>query len=177
MSSRSTWPMRLPGGAKPRDNVSPQIERIPGPQALPAPRQQPKLLVVTCMDAGLDPHGVLGLQPGDAHIVSNAGGVVTADLACDIESARHNLGVERIVVLQHTDCPFLEGRLSAPGRPPADALQGSIDSVRRSMMRLTTSPTAVAPSCVAGAVYEDRTRLLWRIGRIGCRGRGRSPNL
>jgi carbonic anhydrase len=60
--------------------------------------------VVTCMDTRIEPLGMLGLVPGDAKIMRNAGGRVTDDVLRSLVLAAHMLGVERVVVIHHTDC-------------------------------------------------------------------------
>jgi carbonic anhydrase len=63
-----------------------------------------KLAVLACMDARLDPARLLGLEPGDAHVIRNAGGVVTDDAIRSLAISQHLLGTEEIVLIQHTDC-------------------------------------------------------------------------
>lgn len=70
---------------------------------LPGPAQR-GLGVLTCMDSRIDPLAVLGLQPGDAKIMRNAGARVTDDVLRTMALARHALGVERIMVVAHTRC-------------------------------------------------------------------------
>ena len=66
-----------------------------------------KLAVLACMDARLDPAQLLGLEPGDAHVIRNAGGVVSTDAIRSLAISQHELGTEEIVVIQHTDCGLL----------------------------------------------------------------------
>jgi carbonic anhydrase len=66
-----------------------------------------KLAVLTCMDARLDVESMLGLQPGDAHIVRNAGGIVTEDAVRSIILSQHLLGTRDVMVINHTDCGML----------------------------------------------------------------------
>ena len=66
-----------------------------------------KLAVVACMDARLIPTKVLGLQEGDAHVIRNAGGVVTDDTIRSLAISQHKLGTEEIVLIHHTDCGML----------------------------------------------------------------------
>src|SRR5947209_18565827 len=66
-----------------------------------------KVAIVTCMDARIDPARVLGLEPGDAHVIRNAGGVVTDDALRSLSISQHRLGTEEILVIQHTRCGLM----------------------------------------------------------------------
>src|SRR6202011_3327636 len=70
---------------------------------LPAPPAM-KVVVVACMDARLDPARALGLQEGDAHVIRNAGGVITDDAIRSLSISQHHLATEEIVLLHHTQC-------------------------------------------------------------------------
>src|SRR5690242_1900025 len=63
--------------------------------------------VVACMDARLNPYGLLGLSEGDAHVIRNAGGVVTADVRRSLAISQRLLGTREIVLIHHTDCGML----------------------------------------------------------------------
>src|SRR5699024_1407719 len=69
-----------------------------------------KIAVVACMDARLNPYGLLGLQEGDAHVIRNAGGVVTDDVLRSLAISQRLLGTEEIVLIHHTDCGMLTFR-------------------------------------------------------------------
>src|SRR5919199_967892 len=73
---------------------------------LPAPPAR-KTAVVTCMDARIDVHRILGLEPGDAHVIRNAGGAVTDDTIRSLAVSQRALGTEEIVLIRHTDCGML----------------------------------------------------------------------
>ena len=73
---------------------------------LPMPPAR-KVAVVACMDARLNPYGLLGLQEGDAHIIRNAGGVVTDDEIRSLAISQRLLGTEEIILIHHTDCGML----------------------------------------------------------------------
>jgi carbonic anhydrase len=62
------------------------------------------LAIVTCIDSRIEPLALLGLEPGDAKIIRNAGGRVTDDVVADLVLAAHLLGVDRVMVMPHTDC-------------------------------------------------------------------------
>src|ERR1700756_53612 len=69
-----------------------------------------KVAVVACMDARLNPYGILGLEEGDAHVIRNAGGVVTDDEIRSLSISQHLLGTEEIILIHHTDCGMLTFR-------------------------------------------------------------------
>src|SRR3712207_8933504 len=73
---------------------------------LPLPPAR-KVAVVACMDARLNPYGLLGLQEGDAHVIRNAGGVVTDDEIRSLAISQRLLGTEEIILIHHTDCGML----------------------------------------------------------------------
>src|SRR5919112_1286899 len=73
---------------------------------LPMPPAR-KVAVVACMDARLNPYGILGLGEGDAHVIRNAGGVVTDDAIRSLAISQRLLGTEEIVLIHHTDCGML----------------------------------------------------------------------
>jgi carbonic anhydrase len=77
---------------------------------LPLPPAK-KVAVVACMDARLSPYGALGLEEGDAHVIRNAGGVVTEDEIRSLAISQHLLGTEEIILIHHTDCV----QLTMPG--------------------------------------------------------------
>src|SRR6266545_7329118 len=66
-----------------------------------------KVAIVACMDARLNPYGALGLQEGDAHVIRNAGGVVTDDAVRSLTISQRLLGTREIVLIHHTDCGML----------------------------------------------------------------------
>ena len=73
---------------------------------LPMPPAK-RLAIVACMDARLNPHGLLGLQEGDAHVIRNAGGVITDDAIRSLVISQRLLGTEEIILIHHTDCGML----------------------------------------------------------------------
>src|ERR1700709_1392668 len=66
-----------------------------------------KIAILACMDARLNPYGLLGLTEGDAHVIRNAGGVVTDDEIRSLAISQRLLGTEEIVLIHHTDCGML----------------------------------------------------------------------
>jgi carbonic anhydrase len=126
-----------------------------------------KLAVVACMDARLNPYGVLGLQEGDAHIIRNAGGVVTDDEIRSLAISQHLLGTEEIVLLHHTDCgmltfsdeQFAQRLEEATGQRPswsANTFESLEGDVRESMRRIQDSPF-IPRKNVRGFVYDVHT--------------------
>src|SRR5918911_2651523 len=69
-----------------------------------------QVVVIACMDARLNPYGLLGLQEGDAHVIRNAGGVVTEDVIRSLVISQRLLGTREIVLIHHTDCGMLTFR-------------------------------------------------------------------
>ena len=133
---------------------------------LPMPPSK-KLAVVACMDARLIPTKVLGLQEGDAHVIRNAGGVVTDDTIRSLAISQHKLGTEEIVLIHHTDCgmltfkddDFREELQEATGVKPSWAAESFSDlerDVRQSVERIRSSPF-IPKKNVRGFVYEVET--------------------
>jgi len=126
-----------------------------------------KLAVVACMDARLIPTKVLGLQEGDAHVIRNAGGVVTDDTIRSLAISQHKLGTEEIILIHHTDCgmltfkddDFREQLQDETGVKPTWAAESFSDldrDLRQSIERITSSPF-VPKKNVRGFVYEVET--------------------
>jgi carbonic anhydrase len=120
--------------------------------------------VVACMDARLNPQGLLGLEEGDAHVVRNAGGVVTDDVIRSLAISQRLLGTTEIMLIHHTDCGMLtfrdddlKAQIAADTgiRPPfaLEAFPDVDDDVRQSIARINASPF-VTHKNVRGFVYE-----------------------
>jgi len=131
---------------------------------LPIPPQR-KVAIVTCMDARLNPYGILGLSEGDAHIIRNAGGVITDDQIRSLAISQRLLGTEEIILIHHTDCgmltfsddEFREQIRRATGiKPPwaAEAFDDLDTDVRQSMARIHASPFIPVKASVRGFVYD-----------------------
>ena len=84
-----------------------------------------KLAVVTCMDARLDVHAMLGLREGEAHVIRNAGGLITNDVRRSVELSR-SLGAEEVVLILHTDCAVRDGDLEEDVRSGVAAIGGRV---------------------------------------------------
>lgn len=124
--------------------------------------------VVACMDARLDVHGMLGLELGDAHVIRNAGGVITDDEIRSLAISQRLLGTREIVLIHHTDCGMLTfsddevaDQIEADtGVRPPFALESFGDlegNVRESMERIKTNPFIPHKDAVRGFVYEVET--------------------
>jgi carbonic anhydrase len=145
------------------------------PDAPPPAQPRRKLAVVACMDARLDPTRALGLEQGDAHVIRNAGGIVTEDVLRSLAISQHLLGTEEVVLIQHTDCGMLKvtdeelaERLEAQtGRRPewrAHAFSDLEQSVRDGIERVRTNPFVPRRDSVRGFVYEVETGRLREVG-------------
>jgi carbonic anhydrase len=126
-----------------------------------------KLAVVACMDARLIPTKVLGLNEGDAHVIRNAGGVVTDDTIRSLAISQHKLGTEEIILIHHTDCgmltfrddEFREQLQDQTGVKPSWAAESFTDldrDLRQSIERIRNSPF-IPNKTVRGFVYEVET--------------------
>ncbi len=127
-----------------------------------------KVAIVACMDARLNPYGLLGLQEGDAHVIRNAGGVITDDEVRSLAISQRLLGTEEIVLIHHTDCGMLtftddEFKRSVQddtGIKPEWAVETFPDldeDVRQSLARVNASPFIPNKDSVRGFVYEVET--------------------
>ena len=134
---------------------------------LPLPPAK-KLAVVACMDARLNVYGILGLTEGDAHVIRNAGGVVTDDEIRSLAISQRLLGTEEIILMHHTDCGMLTFTDDAfksqiqedTGLKPAWAVEAFPDldgDVRQSIARIKASPFIPNKDSVRGFVYEVET--------------------
>jgi carbonic anhydrase len=131
--------------------------------ALPTPPAL-KLAVVSCMDSRIDLFNLLGLHLGEAHVIRNAGGIVTDDVVRSLTLSQALLGTCEIMVIQHTGCGLngeeddLRARVvEATGAEPAGPLHTFTDvddSVRRQLARLRDAPQLVGTDSARGFVYE-----------------------
>jgi len=131
---------------------------------LPMPPSR-KVAVVACMDARLVVSRILGLEEGEAHIIRNAGGVVTDDEIRSLAISQRLLGTEEIILIHHTDCGMLtftdeEFRQQIEddtGMKPEWAAEAFTDldaDVRQSVARIKESPFVPKTDAVRGFVYE-----------------------
>ena len=124
--------------------------------------------VVACMDARLDVHKILGLQEGDAHVIRNAGGVITDDEIRSLTISQRLLGTREIVLIHHTDCGMLtfsdeelrQQIQEEAGIKPHFSMESFSDleeDVRQSVRRIQASPFIPNKEHVRGFVYEVET--------------------
>ena len=134
---------------------------------LPLPPAK-KLAVVACMDARLDVHAILGLEIGEAHVIRNAGGVVTEDEIRSLAISQRLLGTTEIVLIHHTDCGMLTftddgfrgDLLKETGIKPTwspESFTDLDDDVRSSIGRIKGSPFIPNKDSVRGFVYDVHT--------------------
>lgn len=127
-----------------------------------------RVAIVACMDARLNPYGLLGLSEGDAHIIRNAGGAVTPDVIRSLAISQRLLGTEEIVLIHHTGCGMLtfddnafrsaiEKDTGIRPEWPAEAFSDLDADVRQSIARVKTSPFIPRTDLVRGFVYEVET--------------------
>ena len=131
---------------------------------LPLPPAK-RVAIVACMDARLNPYGLLGLNEGDAHVIRNAGGVITDDEIRSLAISQRLLGTAEIMLIHHTDCGMLtfsddEFRRQVQretGVKPewaAEAFDDLEEDVRQSIARIKASPFIPNKDNVRGFVYE-----------------------
>jgi carbonic anhydrase len=134
-------------------------------------RPRRRLAIVTCMDSRLDVFAALGLRDGEAHILRNAGGVITDDVIRSLAVSQRRLGTREVMLVHHTDCGMLSlsddgfraELLEATGVAPAFAIESFSDldaDVRQSILRVRRSPFLLHREVVRGFVYDvDSHRL------------------
>src|SRR5437868_9282955 len=131
--------------------------------SLPLPPAR-KLAVLACMDARLHVSKILGLKEGDAHVIRNAGGVVTDDVIRSLTISQRLLGTNEIILIHHTDCGMLtfhddevKAQIEADtGIRPPFALEafGDLDAdVRQSIARIKASPFIPNKDAIRGFAY------------------------
>ena len=134
-------------------------------------RPRRRLAVVTCMDSRLDVFAALGLQDGEAHVLRNAGGVITDDVIRSLAVSQRRLGTRAVMLIHHTDCGmqaltddgFRAELQEATGVAPAFAIESFTDvdaDVRQSVRRVRRSPFLLHTDLVRGFVYDVDTHAL-----------------
>ncbi len=127
-----------------------------------------RLAVVTCMDSRLDVFAALGLEEGQAHVLRNAGGVITDDVIRSLAISQRRLGTDQIILIHHTDCGmqlitddgFRAELQEATGMAPPFAIESFTDledDVRQSIRRVRHSPFLLHTGAVRGFVYDVDT--------------------
>jgi carbonic anhydrase len=136
-----------------------------GPLPLPPAKH---VAVVACMDARLNVYAILGLQEGEAHVIRNAGGVVTEDEIRSLAISQRLLGTREIILIHHTDCgmltftddDFKRSIQEETGLKPAwsaEAFPDLEEDVRQSIKRIVTSPFVPHTDSVRGFVFDVAT--------------------
>ncbi|MCX0273506.1 carbonic anhydrase [Nocardia zapadnayensis] len=147
-------------------------EQFSGPLPLPPSKH---VAVVACMDARLDVYRILGVQEGEAHVIRNAGGVVTDDEIRSLAISQRLLGTTEIILIHHTDCgmltftddDFKRGIQDETGIKPAWSAESFSDlneDVRQSLRRIETSPFITKTSSLRGFVFDVATGRLDEVG-------------
>jgi carbonic anhydrase len=130
--------------------------------------------IVACMDARLDVYSILGLSPGQAHVIRNAGGVITDDEIRSLAISQRLLGTREIILIHHTDCgmlTFTDDAFKADieaetGIKPSWAAESFTDlgaDVRQSIRRIKASPFVPHTDQVRGFVFDVATGLLTEV--------------
>jgi carbonic anhydrase len=149
------------------DNNAAYVAAFGGKADLPLPPAR-RTAVVACMDARINIYGALGLSEGDAHVIRNAGGVVTDDAIRSLTISQRLLGTEEIVLIHHTGCgmltfsdeDFKASIEQETGIRPAWAAEAFGDlegDVRQSIARVKASPFIPHKDSIRGFVYEVET--------------------
>lgn len=149
------------------DELVERISRTPKvPEGAAAPRL--RVAIVACMDARINPVELFELQSGDAHVIRNAGGLVSDDVIRSLAVSQHGLGTRAVMVIQHADCgmqkvteqEFTAQLTDFAGMPPTWKV-GAFDdveaSVRTSLRRLRESPFLIATDDIRGFVFDETT--------------------
>jgi carbonic anhydrase len=137
-----------------------------------------KVAVVACMDARLNPYGLLGLKEGDAHVIRNAGGVVTDDEIRSLAISQRLLGTEEVILIHHTDCGMLtftddafkrsvQDEVGIKPEWAAEAFTDLDEDVRQSIARIKASPFVPRKESVRGFVYDVHTGELREVDPAG----------
>jgi carbonic anhydrase len=143
-----------------------------GPLPLPPAKH---VAVVACMDARLDVYRILGLKEGEAHVIRNAGGVITDDEIRSLAISQRLLGTQEIILIHHTDCgmltftddEFKKSIQDETGIKPAWAAEAFPDldeDVRQSIARIKASPFIPNKDSVRGFVFDVGTGKLNEVG-------------
>ena len=147
-----------------RNNAA-YAEQFAGPLPMPPSRH---VAVVACMDARLHVSAVLGLKEGEAHVIRNAGGVVTDDVIRSLAISQRLLGTTEIILIHHTDCGMLTFTDDAFRRsiqdetgikPPwsAESFTDLEEDVRQSIARIKASPFIPHKDAIRGFVFDVAT--------------------
>jgi carbonic anhydrase len=150
-------------------------ETFSGPLPLPPSRH---IAVVACMDARLNVYGILGLNEGEAHVIRNAGGVVTDDEIRSLAISQRLLGTEEVILIHHTDCGMLtfsdedfrrslQDEVGIKPHWSTEAFSDLEEDVRQSVARIRASPFIPHKQSVRGFIYEVETGHLREVDAPG----------
>jgi carbonic anhydrase len=139
---------------------------------------QRQLAIVTCMDSRLDVFAALGLGPGEAHVLRNAGGVITDDVIRSLAISQRRLGTREVMLIHHTDCGmqkitddgFRMELQETTGVSPSFAIESFQDvetDVRQSILRVRRSPFLPHRDVVRGFVYDVDSHQLREVAADG----------
>ncbi|MDQ6848620.1 MAG: carbonic anhydrase [Actinomycetota bacterium] len=142
-----------------------------GPLPLPPAKH---VAVIACMDARLNVYGILGLHEGDAHVIRNAGGVVTDDEIRSLAISQRLLGTREVILIHHTDCgmltftddDFKKSIQDDTGIRPTWSAEAFTDleiDVRQSIARITSNPFVPVKDSVRGFVFDVATGALTEV--------------
>jgi carbonic anhydrase len=154
------------------ENNARYAETFSGPLPLPPSR---RVAVVACMDARINVYEILGLRPGEAHVIRNAGGVVTDDAIRSLAISQRLLDTAEIVLIHHTDCgmltftddEFKQSIQDETGIKPAWAAESFADldtDVHQCIERIRTSPFIPRKDSIRGFVFDVTTGQLNEVG-------------
>jgi carbonic anhydrase len=154
-----------------RNNAS-YAESFTGPLPLPPASH---VAVVACMDARLNVYAILGLNEGEAHVIRNAGGVVTDDEIRSLAISQRLLGTREIILIHHTDCgmltftddDFKRSIQDETGIKPewaAEAFPDLEEDVRQSIARITANPFVPHKDSIRGFIFDVATGKLNEVG-------------
>ena len=142
-----------------------------------SPRPRRRVAVLACMDTRIDLFAMLGLARGDAHVIRNAGGLVTDDALRSLSASQRLLGTQEVVVVMHEGCGLhhaseddFRQALAADGVLPGWRL-GAFDdldaTLRHSLVRLRSSPELPARGQIRGFVFDPETGALREVDPVG----------
>jgi carbonic anhydrase len=135
-----------------------------------------RLVVLTCMDARIDTAALLGLRPGDAHVIRNAGGRAIEDAVNAIAISQAVLGTREVMVLHHTECAMgrmagseiagvIEAATGHPFHEKLDTFRDPVESVLEDLERLRRSPHLVHRDRIRGFIYDLAKNAVMEVSR------------
>lgn len=153
--------------------ASERAKELAAPELSSRPRR--KVAVLTCMDTRIEPHSMLGIERGEAHVVRNAGGLVTDDAIRSLSASQRLLGTEEIVVVMHEGCGLCGASedefartLAADGTIPSWRLGAFADlerALRSGLARLRGAAELPHRGQISGLIFDPRTGLLRDVER------------